>query len=989
MVEYLYQGGSMAAIQEQRTPSVEELQAILKSIPDLFFRVDSNGIILDYHCHNVADLPAPPDQITGRAYLDVIPEHLRTAFRETMSEVSRSRKPVQIEYSLQSQGREKYFETRILNVFENQFVFLTRNITERKRTESALRQANERFLLASSAVNSAIYDWHIEENTIVWNNGLTDVFHFPGSISETTDQWWAELIHPEDRSEVLEKIASRMMDEQDFVVEYRLRNGKGEFRNVEDRGRLLRDSEGSIVRVVGSVIDITDRKLAEKAIRESEKRYRGLVETMNEFVTEMKTDGTFTFVNQPFLKSTGYTIDEVINTNFFDLIHLEDLDSTREQSKILLEQGRPLCYLEYRFRKKNGHYMSLLTSADPMPDGQGNIHSVLHVSFDITERKQAEESLHLMMEIIATASEAEDNRVVTAQCLEKICRLGGWQLGQAWFVDERDNTLFCSHAFFSELELTEFRKESVQLRLPQGSGLAGRVWADLKPIWLTDISRNPEFLRSSSAQRCGLQTAFAFPVANDGRLQAIFEFFSTELLEPSEQMLSLATRLGSHLGVVFDRKQEKERLRYQAYHDVLTGLPNRTLLEDRFTVALAHSRRNQLMLAVLFLDLDRFKNINDKLGHHTGDALLRGVSQRFTHCVREVDTIARLGGDEFVILLPDLQNIQDAPKIAQKLLMCLEEPFLIEGQELHTTTSIGICLYPHDGDDLSTLMRNADAALYRAKEKGRNNYQLYAATMTLTALARLKVERDLRHALSKQELLLYYQPQFDIQSGKVIGIEALIRWTHPEMGLFLPAEFLSSMEDTSLLLPIWEWALRKACVQLRRWRDASIVAPLITMNIPPQLHQITDLYRIITEAITSARLEPRDLELEIAQGPRTLDNSDLLRELKSTGIRIALDDFGSGSSFLEVKRFPLDTIKIDPLFIQGLSTNQSDRAIVASIISLAHGMNLRVIAEAVEQPEQLSFLKVNQCDGVQGFLFCRPLPAESLTGFLQQGLANL
>jgi len=863
IADVIAHGGIVRSMGAGSQPSIEELHAILKAIPDLYFRLSAEGVFLDFHCMNPADLLMPPEQFLGRRYQEILPPFLKQAFEKAISRVSKTRESDQIEYQLQMKGAEKSFEARVVPLLDNEFLILIRNITERKAAEKAVHESNERFLLAASAVNSAVYDWQIEENRIVWTRGLSEVFGFPSNLTESTDQWWAERIHPDDRPRVLENIAGQLSEQRDFEVEYRMRDSSNLYRHVQDRGRLIKNEDGKIVRVVGAL-------------------------------------------------------------------------------------------------------------------------------FDITDKKYADESLNLMIEVIASASEAEDNRVAAAQSLEKICALGGWQLGQAWFLDEKSDTLLCSHSFYSQAEHAEFRRESLSLRLQPGLDLPGQTWKAAAPVWWSLPLENPDFLRKDAAELSSWKSAFAFPLICNGRIHAIFEFFSTEAREESDQLLTVAARLGAQLGSVFERKHERERLRYQAYHDVLTGLPNRTLLEDRFSQALARARRNNSMVAALFLDLDRFKTINDQMGHHIGDNVLREIAQRLTRTLREVDTVARLGGDEFIILLPEIEHVQDAAKTAQKIILSFEPPFHVEGKQLFSSTSVGISIYPHDGQDLPTLMKNADVALYRAKEKGRNNYQLYTPTMTVTALARLKMEGDLRFALERDQFVLYYQPQMEIRTGKILGVEALLRWQHPDMGLFLPAEFLPTAEDAGYMMAIWKWALRTACRQLRLWRDAAIPVPLLTMNVPPQeLQSVSNLAQIVIEALNLEGLEQRFLELEIA--PRQKQSYDhvasRIRQLKSCGIRIALDDFGSVStSFADVKRFAMDTLKIDPVFIQGCVTDAADRAILASIIALAQGMNLRVIAEGVETEEQLSILTAARCDAIQGFLFCRPLPPESLTEFLREGL---
>lgn len=613
---------------------------------------------------------------------------------------------------------------------------------------------------------------------------------------------------------------------------------------------------------------------------------------------------------------------------------------------------------------------------------------IRNISRENTDVTRINESLNLMMEVIVAASEAEDNRAGAALCLEKICSLGAFQLGQAWFADVKHGTLFCTHSFYSELDSPDFRRESLMLRLSKGSDLPGEALKTGAPVWWSDLQQESSFVRKEAAEKAGLKTAFAFPLLSVGNVQSVFEFFSLEQRNTDQHLISMAKRIGPHLGLMFDRKQERENLRYQAYHDLLTGLPNRTLLEDRFFQALAHARRNNLMMAVLFLDLDRFKNINDRLGHQTGDLFLRQVAQRLSTSLREVDTIARLGGDEFMILLPEIEEIQDAAKTAQRILLSFESPFYAEGQTVYSSTSIGISLYPHDGEDLSTLMKNADIALYRAKEKGRNNYQLYTPSMTVTALARLKMEWDLRFALERNQLHLYYQPQLNVRTGKVVGVEALLRWQHPEMGLFLPAEFLPVAEEAGHLHSIWEWALRAACAQMTSWREHGLSIPLVTMNIPSiHLQPHTNLISIVLDSLKTARLPYRCLELEVSQtGKLSIDQAlPSIRDLKALGVRIAMDDFGAGNtSFVDVKRFPMDTIKIDPFFIQGAISDTSDRAILSSIIALGHGLNLRIVAEGVETEEQLALLKAINCDAIQGFFFCRPLPADNLTEFLSK-----
>ncbi len=429
-------------------------------------------------------------------------------------------------------------------------------------------------------------------------------------------------------------------------------------------------------------------------------------------------------------------------------------------------------------------------------------------------------------------------------------------------------------------------------------------------------------------------------------------------------------------------------IEHLAYHDALTGLPNRPLFMDRLIIALAQASRAHQKLAVFFLDLDRFKDINDSLGHTTGDTLLKAVAERVRRCVREGDTVARFGGDEFTLMIPKLENIEDAAKIAQKIIDTLKIPFVIGDRELFVTTSIGVSISPGDGTDPETLVRNADTAMYRAKDQGRDNYQLYAPAMNARALERLALENTLRKAVSQNELVLFYQPQVDARTRAVIGVEALIRWRHPELGLLSPAIFIGVAESSGLIVPIGEWIMRTACRQIRIWQRRIDHDFRVSVNLSARQFQQPDLLDMIRSAIEEAGVQPSALEVEITES-NAMQNAEntmyLLRELKALGVRISMDDFGTGYSSLNyLKRFPIDTLKLDKSFIKDVTTDPSDAAIVSAVIRMAHSLNLQVVAEGVERDEQLDFLVRENCDTIQGFLFSPPLPVEQLESFVAQ-----
>jgi diguanylate cyclase (GGDEF)-like protein len=433
--------------------------------------------------------------------------------------------------------------------------------------------------------------------------------------------------------------------------------------------------------------------------------------------------------------------------------------------------------------------------------------------------------------------------------------------------------------------------------------------------------------------------------------------------------------------ILANQRAEKQ-IKHLAYHDTLTGLPNRVLFHDRLQQALSQAIREEHPMGVMFLDLDRFKIINDTLGHDVGDELLKAVSQRLINCIRQGDTVVRLGGDEFTIILPVIGKAEDAAFVAQKILITLAEPFLLNHQELHITSSIGISLYPNDGGDTQTLIKNADIAMYRAKDLGKNNYQFYTADMNSRALETINLENALRHALERNELLLHYQPQIDIRTGRIVGVEALVRWQHPEFGLVSPVKFIPIAEETNLIIPIGEWVLRTACEQGVRWREQGLPVWRMAVNLSARQFRHQDLLQPIRRILQETGFDPHHLELEITESlimqgaGKTIA---ILEALDEMGIRLSLDDFGTGYSSLSyLKRFPIDTVKIDRSFVRDIHTDPNDAAITSAIIAMAHSLRLSVIAEGVETEEQLAFLRERNCNEYQGYYFSKPLPAEQV-----------
>ena len=463
-------------------------------------------------------------------------------------------------------------------------------------------------------------------------------------------------------------------------------------------------------------------------------------------------------------------------------------------------------------------------------------------------------------------------------------------------------------------------------------------------------------------------------------------------------------RMAGTLQDITDRKRAEEQIRFLAYYDGLTRLPNRVLSMERLKLALENARRQNRTLAVLFLDLDQFKRINDTLGHGAGDRLLQGVAERLKKCLRSSDTIgrvdpsdpsdtiARLGGDEFIISLTDIARGEDAGRVAGRILEALNEPFRLDGQDVLIGGSIGISLFPHDGADVETLLRNADAAMYHVKDSGRGAFQFYNQSMNAAARERLAMEGSLRKALERGELLLHYQPLVDTDTGDIVGAEALVRWNHPELGLVPPAQFIPLAEETGLILPIGEWVLQAASAQARAWQDGGHPALHIAVNLSGRQFRQQPLVEVVGRVLGRTGFDPKHLELELTESVLMRDAEETVRTLnglKALGLRISVDDFGTGYSSLSyLTRFPIDILKIDRSFVREIATGRGEGAITSAIIAMAQGLDLAVVAEGVETEEQMEHLQRRGCRMMQGYLFGRPVPAEEFTRVLERGASG-
>ena len=660
-------------------------------------------------------------------------------------------------------------------------------------------------------------------------------------------------------------------------------------------------------------------------------RQAQILDQINDSVITMDLAGFITQWNKGAERLFGYTEKEAVGNNILFLYADEEEDGDPQLEDTFLEHGGR--EMEVRRRRKSGEIFWASLSLSLIRDANGEPSGLIGYLTDITGRIEAAERQRLNTRMFEHSQEGiyitdDAERIISVN--PAFCRITGYtavevvgQTPRLFDSDRRDEAFH------------EMKRDAVNSR----GSWHGEVWERRK-----NGEVYPKWCSISAVKNEQNRTTHYFSIFSD----------------------------------ITERKRSEERINYLAFYDALTGLPNRILIHRLIDQALVEAQRTQQQGALLFIDLNRFKPINDTLGHEVGDRLLQQVGQRFRSALRNADVVARMGGDEFVAALFNVARREHAGYVAQKLLDSLHEPILLDGHELRVGASIGISVYPEDGVDTATLLRYADVAMYRAKQNPQEGYAYFSAEMNQLALGRLAMEAGLRRALEKGELLLQYQPKVDIATGRIIGAEALVRWNHPERGMVPPGEFIPVAEETGLIVSIGEWVLEEACSQARIWQQSGFVPVKLAVNISAR--QITSkLPGIIADLLSRHRLTPAWLELELTES-MLMNNTEsvisMMDELHAMGIALSLDDFGTGFSSLSyLKRFPIDTLKIDRSFVTGTPEDADDCAIAGAIAGMAKQLRLKVIAEGVENAAQLAFLKTLGCDEIQGYFFSRPLPA--------------
>lgn len=579
--------------------------------------------------------------------------------------------------------------------------------------------------------------------------------------------------------------------------------------------------------------------------------------------------------------------------------------------------------------------------------------------------------------------------------IEALTHLLQAKYGAIGILGEKGELQHFHHAGITPEEVTKIA------HFPEGKGLLGAVIKEDRAIRLDDIGQDPRSAGFPEGHP-SMKSLLAVPISQLGHVFG--RIYVCDKLDGTGFTLDdelLAKSFSNSLSLVLENaremmemKQAQQRLDYLAHFDTLTGLPNRELLTDRIQQVIAHSQRYKRKMALMFVDIDNFKTINDLFGHGMGDELLKSVASIISGSLRQGDTVARLSGDEFIVLLPEIDFAQDVASVAEKIVNTLKEPIRLgeASHEIFITVSIGISLYPQDGSDMESLMAKADTAMYHAKSAGKNTFQFFTSSLNETIQLHLKLEQLLRKALSRKELSLHYQPQIDLETGKIIGTEALLRWHNREIGNISPAQFIPVAEETGLIVQIGAWALRTACAQAAKWQTEGHCIHMAVNISPKQFQHDHHFLRTLQSALHETGLDPNLLELEITESMmmQKIDATiEMLGMIKNLGVRFSMDDFGTGFSSLGyLKKLPIDIVKIDQSFVRDIATDRNDAAIVAAITAMARQLELKVIAEGVETKEQLEFIRAHQCDAVQGYYFSRPVAENEMSALLERGISS-
>ncbi len=853
------------------------------------------------------------------------------------------------------------------------------DITERKRTEESLSETNQTLQALIQASPLAIIALDPQGNVILWNHAAERIF---GWNKQEVLRHPLPIV-PKDKQEKFRALHERVLRGESFTdAEVRCQKRDGSPIDISISTAPLHDGQGNIDGVMGVVADITKHKRIQSI--------DALLYEIDQLVLQGQTqDFILPYVCTRLIDIFSYPLvwigikeeeDGTVNISAQAGTHVDYLNDLKVQwgnaseneclVDLAIRMGKtqaidtqePVFQL---YRKQAYPYglqsfIVVPLSAQNKVFGTLNLYALVSNAFD-TETVRLLENLAARISVTLLIAKDQQQLRLHSAAMAAVANA-------VFITDSSGHITWINEAF---IKLSGYTREDVHGRTPRLFKSGKYEPSFYQQIWQTLLEGKVWHGEIIDRHKDG-----SFYIVN----QTI-----TPLLDNAGKVRHF---VAIHEDIT-DKKASEERIRHMAHHDTLTNLPNRTLFRDRLQQEMIHAHRNKRLTAIIFLDLDRFKIINDTLGHAFGDLVLNALAERLRGCVREGDTVSRLGGDEFTFIIPDIEHPQDAALIAQKIVNAISSSFRLEGREIHVTPSLGIAIYPLDAEDADSLIKKADIAMYHAKEHGGGTFKFYMEDMNINNLERLTLENDLRKALERGELLVYYQPLVDQNTGQIMSMEALARWQHPNLGMIYPAKFIPIAEETGLIVPIGEWVLMTACAQTRAWHDAGFSTLRITVNLSVRQFKQQHLVNIVTKVLQATGLDPHHLELELTESivmQNSIDVLTTLQELKALGIFLSIDDFGTEYSSLSyLKRFPIDTIKIDRSFVRDITTNQDDAAIVTAIIAVAESLKLKVVAEGVENKDQAAFLSKLHCNNIQGYIYSQPLPAVDIGHLLQKG----
>jgi diguanylate cyclase (GGDEF)-like protein/PAS domain S-box-containing protein len=736
--------------------------------------------------------------------------------------------------------------------------------------------------------------------------------------------------------------------------------------------------------------DVTEQKQREKDLTQ----FRAAIDASPDPVYLTDPEALqFHYVNDAGWRNSGYTREELLQMGPQALL-LASPEELRRSYDAVIAAGDAGIVTEIPARGKDGRRTVVEVRRRALKlDGK---YMIVSISRNQAQRILAERAIRRLTRMFAALSSTNEAimHVKSAQELyQRVCDAavdGGKFLTAAVLLTRDDSDTFDVAAVTGAIsERVRRTCMSTDPDSPEGRGLAGTAIREQVTCVSNDFANDPRTKRwHASAAAAGIKSGAAVPLMRGDQAVGLLLLYSGEKRTFDSEVLTLLGRMAENIVFALDRfeleaerRRAEERARYLATHDALTGLPNRVMFSEMLNVAIESARRYKRQFAVLFIDLDRFKVINDTLGHEAGDVLLKEMSTRLTACLRGSDVIARLGGDEFVVLVQEVTESHEVATVARKILSAAIRPVSVLAQECRVTASVGISMFPGDAEDEKSLMKNADIAMYLAKEEGKNNYQFYSTGIKAQSLERLAIETQLRRAMELNELSLHYQAKVDLESKRISGVEALLRWQNEQLGAVTPIQFIPVAEETGLIVPIGRWVLRTACAQNVEWQRQGLPPLCMAVNLSPRQFTDPDLVNHVREALDETGMAAEQLELEITES-MVMHNAEraveVLTAIKAMGVRLAVDDFGTGySSLSQLKRFPIDTLKVDRSFIRTLPLDTEERVITEAIIALGRSLSLTIVAEGVETEEQQSYLREHHCDQMQGFYFSKPLaPAD-------------